>query len=240
VPGPAEAGAVRRKAGNPYLQATAPFVLDGQKQFVEIDDWYQHVRRRRWPSRDALEETVCRVTSCGCAIVEIGASPSGAWLVTQRSSGQGEWGYDVFRTRPLTREAGVTQERGYLLELPRFAADETWLVGGAGPGFLGGWWAHPDDDPESPARGGVVTLGFLLVHRLPSHRVTRHALRVKLPKGWLPEGPTAEAWYGPREIRPTAGGVRLVPSWGAPIEVRFPLPWAIRLPTPAPSGEGLL
>jgi hypothetical protein len=224
----------------PYYRATRPFVCQGERQFVEVVDTAQTVRRRRARSKAVVEQTVCRLTGCGCYIEEIAASPSGTWLVTQRISGQGEWGYDVFTTAPLRRVAGVAEERGYILDLPRFAADESFLVGGAGLGFLGGWWAHhPDADPDEPARGGPATLGFVFVHRLPTHRVTRHALRVKLPKGWIPDDPWGE-WYGPREITPTAGGVRLVPSWGVPVEVRDPLPRVIWLPAPHPSGEGLL
>jgi hypothetical protein len=230
---------VARSKPAPYYRATGPFDCQGEKQFVEVVDNCQTVRRCAWRSRKAVEETACPVTRAGCYIEEIAASPSGTWLVTQRISGQGEWGYDVFRTCPLAREAGVDQERGYILELPRFSEDESWLVGAAGPGFLGGWWAHPDDDIEEPARGGPVCLGFLFVHQLPSHREKRHELRVQLPKGWFPDDPWAQ-WYGPRDITPTSKGVRLMPSWGVPLEVESPLPRVILLPTPHPSGKGLL
>jgi hypothetical protein len=230
---------VARRKSTPYHPATAPFTCQGEKQFVEVIDIRQTVRRCRWRSREVVEEAVCPLTSLGCYIEAIAVSLSGNWLVTQRISRQGEWGYDVFRTCPLAREAGVAQERGYILDLPRFAEDESRLVGGFGRRWLGGWWAHPDDDLEEPARGGPVCFGFLFVHRLPRHRVTRHELRVDLPKGWLPEDPWAE-WYGPREIAPTADGVRLVPSWGVPVEVQDPLPRIIRLPTPHPSGKGLM
>jgi hypothetical protein len=223
----------------PYYRATNPFPCEGEKHFVEVVDPFQTVRRCRWPSKEPVEETVCPITRAGCYIEEIGASPSGSWLVTQRNSGQGEWGYDVFRACPLAREAGVAQERGYILDLPRFAADESLLIGAAGPAFLGGWWAHPEDDIEEPARGGPVSLGFLFVHRLPRHRVTRHELRVKLPRGWLPDDPRAE-WYGPREITLSGGRVRLMPSWGVSVEVKVPPPPVILLPVPHPSGRGLL
>jgi hypothetical protein len=228
-----------RKKSAPNTRATKPFFCQGQKQIVELIDTAQTLRRCQWPSKEIIEEVVCPPSRSGCYIEEISASPSGTWLVTQRISGQGEWGYDVFRASPLAREAGVAQESGYILELPRFFEDESRLVGGAGPGFLGGWWMHPDDDIEEAARGGPVTLGFLFVHRLPRHRVSRHQLRVRLPKGWLPEDPWGE-WYGPRAITPTANGVRLLPSWGVPVEVEDPLPKIIWLPVPHPSGEGLL
>jgi hypothetical protein len=198
----------------------------------------QTVRRRLWRSQKVVEEIACPVTRGGCYIEEIGPSPSGGWLVTQRFSGQGEWGYDVFRTAPLARVSGVSEEKGYILDLPTFAPDESCLVGAAGAGFLGGWWSLPWGDPDEPARGGPVSLGFLFLHRLPSHRVTRHELRVKLPKGWVPDDPWGE-WLGPRDITLTPDGVRLMPSWGVPVEVATPLPRVIWLPAPHPSGRGL-
>jgi hypothetical protein len=230
---------VARSDRDPYYRATAPYVCGGEEQFVEVADLGQDVRRCRWPSREVTEETIWPVTGSGCYIEEIAASPSGTWLVTQRISGQGEWGYDVFRSRPLARVAGVVEEKGYILDLPRFAADESFLAGGAGRAYMGGWWAHPDDDIDEPARGGPVSLGFLFIHRLPSHEVSRHEFRVELPAGWLPDDPWA-VWYGPRQIEPTPDGVRLVPSWGVPVEVRMPFPSIIQLPTPHPSGEGTL
>lgn len=226
------------KKTDPYYRATAPFPCEGVKQFVEVVDG-RILRRCRWRSKETVEETVCTITRAGCYIEEIAASPSGTWIVTQRISGQGEWGYDVIRTRPLARVAGVAQEGGYILELPKFSKDESVLIGGAGEGFLGGWWSHPDDDMDQPARGGSMSLGFLFVHHLPRHRVTRHELRVEVPKGWLPEDPFAD-WYGPRKITPTARGLRFVPLWGVPVEIKAPLPRVIRLPTPHPSGKGLL
>jgi hypothetical protein len=224
---------------DPYYTATETFVLGGEEQFVEVADSRQTVRRCRKTPKTVLEETVCKIASNGCYIKEIRASPSGAWLVTQRISGQGEWGYDVFRTAPLSREAGVTTERGYILDLPAFAPDESFLVGAAGEKFLGGWWADPDQDPDEPPRPGPKSLGFLFVHRLPKHRVTRHELRVKVPKGWAPEDPWAE-WYGPRKITVRGDRVRMMPSWGVPFEIKLPLPRVIVLPTPHPAGKGLL
>lgn len=228
-----------RGGRDPYYRETAPFTLDGEDQLVEVAGVRQQVRRYRWPSREVIEGTEWPVTACGCAIEEVAVAPSGQWLVTQRFSGQGEWGYDVFATRPLARAAGVVEEKGHALDLPTFSPDESLLVGGAGRGYLGGWWAHPEDEVDDPPRGGSVSIGFLFAHRLPSHEVTRHELRVDLPKGWRPEDPWAE-WYGPREIEVRGDRVRLVPSWGVPVEVRLPLPPVIPLPVPHPSGKGLL
>jgi hypothetical protein len=185
-----------------------------------------------------VEETGCRASYCGCDIEEIAASGKGTWLVTQRISGQGEWGYDVFRVRPLAWEAGIPEEKGYLLALPRFSEDESFLAGGAGRGYMGGWWCHPEDEIEDSPRPGAAIVGFVFVHRLPSHQVTRHELRVILPSGWRPEDPWAE-WYGP-EIFPTSDGLRLMTWWGIPLEIKEPIPSVIELPVPHPSGKGLL
>ena len=227
-----------RPTRDTYYRATGTFTRGGEEQFVEVGSG-QTVRLCRKKPYAVLEETVCPIAHDGCAIHEIAASSSGEWIVTQRISGQGEWGYDVFRTSPLAREAGVTTERGYILDLPVFSHDESFLVGAAGEGFLGGWWADADQDPDEPPRPGVKSLGFLFVHRLPKHRVTRHALRVKLPKGWAPEDPWTQ-WYGPREVAVRDDRVRMMPSWGVPVEAKLPLPRVIVLPTPHPSGKGLL
>jgi hypothetical protein len=225
------------KGHNGYACATEPFHCDGVEQFVTVGYPGQPVHRRDWRSEAVVEETFCPVTGSGCAIEEIAASPSGAWLVTQRYSGQGEWGYDVFRARPLAREAGITEERGYILDLPRFSADEG-LLAGAGLRCLGGWWADPEDDIDEPARGGPVSLGFVFVHRLPGHEVTRHELQIELPAGWRPDDPWAE-WYGPRNVAPVGGGVRFETTWGVPAEFRLPLPPVLLLPVPHASGRGL-
>jgi hypothetical protein len=138
-----EGNSLARQKPKPFRRATAPFVCEDEEQFVEVVDGrrplWQTVRRCLRASKEVVEETACPVARGGCYIEEIGASPSGNWLVTQRLSGQGEWGYDVFRSCPLAREAGVSVERGYMLDLPKFSADETRLVGGFGRCWLGGW-----------------------------------------------------------------------------------------------------
>lgn len=221
---------------------TDPFVLDGEEQIVEvIDDWqnyWQHVRRCRWPSREVIDEVTCPMSDRGSSIEEIAAAASGDWLATTRLTGQSESGYDVFRMRPLVRLAGHEHEYGYILDVPVFSPDESCLVGAAGPDFLGDWWSHRDDDAEEPARGGPVSLGFLFVHQLPGHEVTHHELRIDLPPGWCPHESSGE-WWGPRELAVSSGGLRMMPSWGVPIEVPWPLPPVIELPVPHPSGHGL-
>ncbi len=227
-----------RSTRSPYYCASGPFTCNGEKQFVEVVDHCQTIRRCQKSSKKLIEETVYPITSSGCAIEEIAASGSGSWLVTQRNSGQGEWGYDVFRSSPLARVAGIAEEPGYMLDLPKFSEDESFLLGAAGQGFLGSWWSKTGD-PEEPAHGGAVSMGFLFLHRFPTHKVTRHELRVVLPKGWLPKDPW-DGWYGPREISVTGKKIRLVPSWGIPVEIALPLPKIIVLPTPHPSGKGIM
>jgi hypothetical protein len=226
-----------------YRCETAAFPCQGEMQFVTVEDnrdGSDLVRRRICHSRAIVDETICPITRAGCAIEEIAASPSGVWLVTQRFSGQGEWGYDVLRSCPLARVAGTPQEYGYILDTPMFSADETRLVGGFGKNWLGGWWAHPDDEYETPARGGLISFGFLFVHHLPSHQVDRHELQMDLPKGWLPDDPEAELWFGARQIAPVAHGVRLTLPGGVTVEIEGPLPPIIQLPVPHPAGGKLL
>jgi hypothetical protein len=226
----------------PYRCKTEPFLCEGKKQFVAVEgNWGSDVVRRRiWHSNAVVDEAACHGTRSGCAIHEIAASPSGLWLVTWRLSGQGEWGYDVFRSCPLAREAGTREESGYMLDMPQFSADESTLLGGFGKNWQGGWWAHPDDDYEDGARGGVISFGFLFVHHLPSHRVGRHELQINLPKGWLPDDPEAPEWYGATAIMPLGNGVRLTLPGGVPFRIDGPLPPVILLPTPHPAGDQLL
>lgn len=230
---------MNRNDRTPYHRSTEPFLIDGEAYLVEAADDRQTVQRRRSSTREVEESLVVPKGRAGTYIHALVASGAGAWIASQRISGQGEWGYDVFRSRPLVREAGVSEERGCMLDPPRFSPDETVLIGAAGEKFLGGWWAHPDDEIDEPSRGGRHVLGFLFVHRLPSHDVVRHELAVDLPAGWTPDDPWAE-WYGPRNVGPTEGGVELTLSWAGKMELRSPLPEWIRLPTPHPSGRGVL
>lgn len=225
---------------DPYFCSSGRFTCDDEEQFVEVLDWGQTFRRCAGPELTPQEEIVAPFSSLGCAIEEIAASPLGHWLVTRRNSGQKDWGYDVLRVKPLAREAGVVHEFGYMLELPEFWPDESRMVGGAGDGFLGGWWAQDEDFYVTPARGGPVTMGFLIVHKLPSHRVTRHFLSIDLPKGWIPDDPESDMWYGPQSIRPVSGGVTMALSWGITVEVKEPIPPVIWLAPPHPSGRHLL
>ena len=233
------AATMTSKIENPNYRSTGPFTYRDEKQFVAVEDDRQTIRRRVWETKAIIEEAICPVSRCGCEIDEIVASPSGSWLVTQRVSGQGEWGYDVFRMSPLSREAGTSDADGYMIEIPTFAADEMQIVGGFGHRWLGGWWAHDDDDYYAPARGGLISFGFLLIHQLPSHQVGWHELTMELPKGWFPDDPEDSIWYGVREIV-VESKIRMKLYGGVKFELTRSPPPVILLPTPHPSGNRLL
>jgi len=186
-------------------------------------------------------ELILPSTPSGCAIEEFKVSPSGNWIVTSRSSGQGEWGYDVIQSHPLRYMAGVPERAGYMLELPEFAPDESYILGGFGECWLGGWWSHPDDDfYETPARGGSVTFGWLFRHALPSQEVTLHELRMIIPIGWMPNDPDDEMWLGPRLITPVKnGGFEMMLPGHVSFEYAGPLAGLIELPVPHPGGGKL-
>ena len=189
-----------------------------------------------------VDELTVPSTSCGCAIEEFRVSPSGKWIVTARWSGQGEWGYDVIRSHPLAHLAGIPERIGYILDLPAFAADESYILGGYGEHWLGGWWGHPDDDfYETPSRGGIITFGWIFQHSLPSQDVTFHELRMNLPSGWFPDDAENEKWMGARSIVPLEdGGIRMILPGKIPFEYAGPLPGTIDLPVPHPEGGKLL
>jgi hypothetical protein len=199
---------------------------------------FEHIRlgnRFRLWSVDGWRQTAELALSFGqggCAIQEFRLSESRRWLVTRRASGQGEWGYDLIATRPLERIAGVESRRGYLLELPRFSPDETRLLGGYGPRWLGGWWA-PAGDLEDPSPGGRVSFGWLFVHHLPSGESSWHELVMDLPRGYRPDDVEDEAWFGASGIEPFGPhGARILLPGGAPFEMKGPLPAVIVLPVP--------
>jgi hypothetical protein len=215
-----------------YYRASALFVHAGLEQYVEVIDRVQTVRRCRWPSKEVIEEVTVPLTWAGCHIYAFNVSPSGGWITTERISGQGEWGYDVFRTAPLSRVGGVEECRGFISEAPRFAADESRIAV-----FASKWLNWADDQEPSP--GGYVNVGWLYFHRLPGLEETDHELVVYLPSGWKSEI-ERKLWHHPKEVTPVGDGVRLIPSGGLPVEIPGPLPAVIVLPTPHPSGKGFL
>lgn len=127
-----------------------------------------------------------------------------------------------------------------MLDAPTFAEDESQIVGGFGQNWLGGWWAHPDDDFETPARGGEISFGFLLVHHLPSHRVERHEFKINLPKDWFPDSFESEIWHGVAKITPGADKISMELYGGVKFEIIGPPPPVIQLPVPHPTGKRLL
>ena len=134
-------------------------------------------------------ELILPVSACGTAVENLTASASKRWVVTHRYSGQGEWGYDVIDMKTFERVGGVAERKGTMLDLPLFDADETRVVGGYGSAWLGGWWAHPDDEPDEPARGGRISIGWLFDHDLADNHVSWHELFVDVPAQWLPHDP---------------------------------------------------
>lgn len=190
------------------------------------------VRHFDTESRGMLGEVLVPTAFGGCRIEDLRVSGSGAWLTTVRTSGQGEWGYDVIRVDPMSREAGIDSKKGYMIDPPAFSADESHLVGGYGESWLGGWWTGPDDDRDQPAQGGEIAFGRLFVHRLPHHQVSWHELKMEIPKGWLPDDPWADEWSAPSEIAPYEDGVRMTLPGGEVFTMATELPQVITLPTP--------
>ncbi len=62
---------------------------------------------------------------------------------------------------------------------------------------------------------------------------------VRLPGGWKAEVEKFR-WHMPKEVTPAWDGVRMTSSGGVPVESPGPLAAVIVLPTPHPSGRGLM
>lgn len=221
---------------NNYRRESEPFALNGERFVLRVLDSAQRVQRVAFSTNEVSEEFAVPLSHCGCHIEELTVSPCGHWAATRRLSGQGEWGYDVFATHPLARVGGITEERGFALDAPRFSACGTRLVGVAGR-FFEWWWPEPDWDNDRPSDGQTVWVGFLYVHQLPAHEVTRHALLTELPPGWKQERGTI--WRVPRGATPVGDGARIT-FCGAEVELPAPLGDEILLPTPHPSGTGFV
>lgn len=175
----------------------------------------------------------------GCSVEEIKASPLGHWLISKRLSGQGEWGYEVFSTCPLKSRGGILEEKGYMLEMPLFSKDESFILGVYGEHFLGGWW-NSKAYFEEPADGGEVVLGYIFIHSLISQKVKQHELRINLPKGWIPDNIDSPAWHGAEEINLKKNSVEFKMTGNIRVNLEFPLKEVIYLPTPHPLGNGLI
>ena len=212
-----------------------------EKHCLSLERVGRHDRLRLWRTDGwrKVSGVKLAVTRSGCGIEELSVSPSGRWIVTQRSSDQEEWGYDVLATvnsdpddgRGIRRGGGVRERHGYMLELPVFSEDERRIVGGYGEQWLGGWHAHREDEIEEPARGGRVSFGWIFDHRLPEHVVSWHELLMDIPVGYLPDIED-EAWYGAFDIEPLGQGVAFTLPGGEPFEHPDPLPETLLLPTP--------
>jgi hypothetical protein len=96
-----------------------------------------------------------------------------------------------------------------------------------------------DDEDETPSPGAEANVGWLYFYKLPGLEETDHEVVVHLPVGWKAEI-NRHRWHLPKEVTPVGDGVRLIPSGGVPVEIPGPLPAVIVLPTPHPSGTGLL
>ena len=190
---------------------------------------------------EIIDELTVADSDSGCGIEEHVLSASGEWIATSRLSGQGEWGYDLLKAVPLERQAGIEERYGYMLDIPVFSKDESFLLGGYGDAWIGGWWSHPDDDFfEDPARGGEINFGWLFKQHLPTHKLSLVELRMDLPQGWIPTDPDHEIWYGPRNIIPTDTGVSMTLSGGIPFEIETLEESIIIVPTPHPDGFRIL
>jgi hypothetical protein len=187
------------------------------------------------------------VSPGGCAIEDIVASPSGRWVVALRNSGQGEFGYDLLRVCPLQHVGGILEEAGYMFETPIFNRNETVLIAAFGERWMGGFWAHPDDEVEDPSRGGITKLGTLLVHHLSDHSVVRHLLQLDVPAGWIPDDLEDASWQSITQLYAldADAGVGMTLPGGARVEVQLSLqllrePLHILLPMPSTNKRGLL
>lgn len=196
----------------------------------------QIVARIHAPTWEIAGELSIGVDPTGCAIEEIVASPSGRWAATRRSSGQGESGFDVIDVARMERIGGVARRRGIMLAAPVFAPDEARVLTGIGP-WLGGWWAHPEDELEDPARGGVIDFGCLLELDLDARVLHTCALELEIPAGWVPSDPWADEWMGPTSIEPLERGARVVLPGGDCFAHAAPLPAVLRLPQLAAFGH---
>jgi len=181
------------------------------------------------PSWDHVAEMRIPVDPSGCAVEGVAASPSGRWAATQRSSGQGECGFDVIDLESMERVGGVIEMYGYIFEPPAFAADEARVVA-CWAHDLGAFWAPDGYDEDEPSPGGVVELGALYEHRLDSHSLHTCALELEVPEGWLPDDPYSPVWYGPTGLKCLEGGLRMVLPGGDIYEHGGPLPAVLRLP----------
>jgi len=181
------------------------------------------------PSWDHVAELRIPVDPSGCAVEDVVASQSGRWASTQCFSGQGECRFDIIDLESMKRVGGVGEMHGYILETPAFAADESRVVACCTP-RLGAFWAPGGYFEDEPSPSGVIELGTLYEFRFDSHALHACKLELEIPRGWLPEDPDSDVWYGPTGVLPIEGGLRMVLPGGDRFEHRGSLPVVLRLP----------
>lgn len=215
-------------------RSSPPFTLNGEELFVEVIDTEQTVRLCRWPSKEVVEQTVIPFSHHGCHLESFLVSPSGKWIGTERTSGQGDWGYEILQSSPLRWVGGAENIRGYMNEPPRFAADESNYAVFGSRTFR---WVK--DTTTVFTDGGCVNVGWLYLLRIPHVEVSDHEVVVKLTPGWKAEG-RPQDWHMPKGIEPVGDGLRIGDWCGQAIDIPGPLPEVIVLPTPHPTGKGHL
>ncbi len=217
----------------PAMAAFA-WLPDGSEAVV-VEDERQIVLRMRWPDWQQAAETPPLPDTYGCPAQSLEVSPDGQWIFAERWSGQGDWGYDLLSVEPLRRRLGRSCSWGYMTASPAFSQSGDRLVIGHGKRWAGNWWADLDDldEDDESARGGPVTLGWLIDHRLETLTVTRHELRMELPAGWLPENLEEALDGSPPDISLTGGVIRMTLPGDMELEVAAdPLPEVVWLPVP--------
>lgn len=209
----------------------------GGKLIVYVNE---RLRLRRPPFYRLSGEAHNPVSRLGCGIEAFRESKSGRWLVTNRNSAQGEWGYDVYSTKPFERCGGVYDCSGYMLQAPVISEDDRFVVGCYGLHWTSSWWAPDGEDNYTPADGGKIVLGTVFVHRLCDHQVARHDLIIDLPEGWVPEDPYDPHWLAVFNLRIESGRIRMT----LPGEIEFTIDERFSnirdLPVPDPAGGGKL
>lgn len=210
------------------------FTLNGEEFFIEVIDTEQTVRVCRWPSKEVFEQIVIPFSHHGCHLESFLVSPTGRWVSTGRISGQGDWGYEILQTSPLRWVGGADNIRGYISEPPRFSADESRYAVFGSRTFR---WVK--DTTTVFTEGGWVNVGWLYLLGVPHVEISDHEVVVQLTPGWKAELPPKD-WHMPRGIEPVGDGLRIHDWCGQAIEIPGPLPETIVLPTPHPSGIGLL
>jgi hypothetical protein len=119
-------------------------------------------------------------------------SPSSRLLVTVLSDGNGRTGYQVFALLPKPRRLSVVHRPpvGMIWRQPVFGPEERLIVLTETDTT---WWMPDEaDDPATPATGGPVTIGNLVLHQVDDDTATRHRIRIDLAAGWLPADPQHE------------------------------------------------